>query len=71
MSFNLGNFVEGYLGGVNTVLGGPESQTTTTVTKPAKGANTGLIVGGVILGIIVIVAVVFIVRANRKKNKTE
>lgn len=57
------------LGGVwNGFLGGPTTTTTTETTKPAKGSNAGLIVGGIILGVIVIVGIVLIVRARKNKK---
>lgn len=60
MAFNLGN-------AWNSFLGGSTSTTTTETTKPVKGSNTGLIVGGIILGVVIIVGIVLLVRVNKKK----
>lgn len=64
MSFNLGN-------AFNQVIGGPTSTETQTITnqKPSAKSNTGLIVGAVMIGIIIIGTIIFLASSKSKKEE--
>ena len=59
-----------WLEGIEGVLGGPKSSTTTSTTEEKPTSNTGLIIAGILLAGIAVVGLVWLFGGFKPKTKT-